>query len=147
MVSPFLDEALVNLFIQLFLMALTVVQEAGGKGYNGMLGVAWVLHRRQIAFKKSLTDVQFQAYQFSAWLTGSATLMNIDQISDALFFTALKACIAAVYELESDPTNSADHYLNEQATRAGRPNHDLPNWFEEEKVTARIGAHTFLKLL
>ena len=136
-----------NQFIQLFLMTLTVAQEAGGESYKGKLGVAWVLHRRQIAFKKSLTDVQFQAYQFSAWLTGSATLMNIDQITDALFFECQKACIAAVYELDPDPTNGADHYLNEWATRAGRPGRDLPSWFDQNKVTVRIGDHTFLKLV
>lgn len=143
-----------NQFIQLFLMALTVCQEAGNQPYNGKLGVAWVLHRRQIAFKKSLSDVEFAKYQFSAWLTGSATLMNIDQITDPQFFECLKACIAAVYELEGDITGGSTHYLNVEATKAMRPNHDLPEWaadptdatkVNEKLVRARIADHTFLK--
>lgn len=133
-----------NSFLQLFLMALTVAMEAGGEPYLGKLGVAWVLRRRQILYKKSLSDVAFQKYQFSAWLTGSATLMNIDGISDRLFGECLKACIGAVHDLEPDPTHGADHYLNEAEVirTAGK----LPAWFDENKVTMRIDRHTFLKL-
>lgn len=135
-----------NSFIQLFLMVLTVVMEAGGESRRGKLGVAWVLRTRQKLYKQSLSDVEFQKYQFSAWLTGSATLMNIDQISDALFQECLMVCIAAINEFEPDPTHGATHYLNEEATRAQRPDHDLPPWFDGAKVMVRIDKHTFLRL-
>ncbi len=129
-----------NAFIQLFLMALTIAMEAGGEPRRGKLAVAWVLHTRQKLYKSSLSDVEFKKYQFSAWLTGSATLMNIDQISDVLFQECLGVCIAAVNEFELDPTFGATHYLNEKTVFA------LPSWFDETKVTVRIGNHTFLKL-
>jgi spore germination cell wall hydrolase CwlJ-like protein len=129
-----------NLFIQLFLMALTVVMEAGGESRRGKLGVAWVLHTRQKLYKRSLSDTAFAKYQFSAWLTGSATLMNVDQITDATFFECLMLCIAAVFEFDLDPTFGATHYLAKGSLSS------LPSWYDESKVTTVIGAHTFLKL-
>jgi len=56
-----------------------------------------------------------------------------------------KAGCSAYFHFLEDPTHGSTHYLNEEMTRKLRGG-SLPGWFEEAKVMARIGRHTFLKL-
>lgn len=118
------------------LMAFTIVMEAGAEPYLGQLGVAWAIHNRP----GSITDVIFQAYQFSAWNTKSPTRMNLDVVPTEQLRSCYKAACSAYYELSDDPTNGATHYLNPEAVSA------LPDWYDESKITARINRHVFLRL-
>ena len=133
--------------LTLMITAATIAMEAGGEPYSGKLGVGFVITARTKKRGKSILDVIFQRDHFSCWRDDSPTTLNLDQLTEKSFAECVMAAMAALNETEPDPTGGADHYLNQEATRAGRPNHDLPNWFDEQKVTVRIGAHTFLKLL
>jgi hypothetical protein len=126
---------------ELFFMLWTIVQEGGAEPFDGQLGIGYVIMNRSA----SITDTVFRAYQFSAWNTDSATRMNLDIVPDIILMQCYKATVAAYFKLLPDPTKGATHYLNEELTRKMRGG-TLPSWFDEEKVTARIGKHTFLKL-
>lgn len=126
---------------EIYFLAITVVMEAGGEPFDGKLGVAYVIMNRS----GSVTDTVFRSYQFSAWNTDSATRMNLDIVPDIVLMESYKAAVAAYFKLLPDPTKEATHYLNEELTRKIRRG-SLPGWFDETKVTARIGKHTFLKL-
>jgi hypothetical protein len=129
----------------LYFMALTVLMEAGGEIPLGKLAVAWAIHNRCVNQNISVTDACLRAKQFSAWNTDSPTRMNLDSAEMAPWRESYKAACSAYFELGPDPTNGADHYLNEELTKKIN-NGQLPSWFDEAKVTARIQRHTFLKL-
>jgi len=127
---------------ELYLTVLTVVMEAGSEPFEGQVAVAYVItHNR----KGSIPDILFRSYQFSCWNTDSATRLNLDIIPEITLMQAYKATVAAYFKLLEDPGKGATHYLNEEMTRRMRGG-TLPGWFDEAKVTARIGRHTFLKL-
>jgi len=126
---------------EIYLLVLTVVMEAGGEPIEGKLGVAYVIINRG----DSIPDTIFRSYQFSCWNTDSPTRMNLDIIPNLVLMEAYKAAVAAYFKLVDDPTKGATHYLNEEITRKMRGG-TLPSWFDESKVTTRIGKHTFLKL-
>jgi len=93
----------------------------------------------------SIPDTVFRNYQFSCWNTDSHTRLNLDIIPDVILMEGYKASVAAYFKLLDDPTKGATHYLNEELTRKIRGG-TLPGWFDENKITARIGKHTFLRL-
>jgi spore germination cell wall hydrolase CwlJ-like protein len=126
---------------EIYFLVLTVIMEAGGEPFDGKVGVGYTIMNRG----GSVTDTVFRAYQFSAWNTDSPTRMNLDIIPDIILMESYKAAVAAYFKLLPDPTNGATHYLNEEVTKKIRGG-TLPGWFDESKVTARIGKHTFLKL-
>jgi len=127
---------------ELYFLVLTVVMEAGGEPFEGQLAVAYVACNRNSG---SIPDTVLRGYQFSCWNTESPTRLNLDIIPDLILMESYKASVAAYFKLLPDPTKGATHYLNEEVTRKMRGG-TLPGWFEEDKVTARIGRHTFLKL-
>jgi len=123
---------------QIMIATLTVVMEAAGESQEGKLGVAYVICNRARENNKSLTDVCLAPYQFSCWLTGSPTLMNLDQIQDETMAECLKAVLDARYQLVPDPTYGANHYLNLKVCNPP------PSWYDPDAVTATIDNHTFL---
>ncbi len=125
----------------LYFLALTIAQEAGGEPFEGKLGVGFVIVNRG----GSIIDTVFRSYQFSCWNSDSPTRLSIDAFSDVTLKESLKAACAAYFKLVDDPTQGATHYLNEEITRKLRGG-SLPSWFDESKVTVRIGRHTFLRL-
>jgi len=126
---------------EIFFLVWTVVQEASGEPFEGQLAVAYAILNRG----GSVTDTIFRSYQFSSWNTDSPTRMNLDIISNSALMECYKASVAAYFKLIPDPSKGATHYLNEEVTRKMRGG-TLPSWFDESKVTARIGRHTFLRL-
>lgn len=136
---------------ELFFLMWTVVQEGGSEPFDGQLGIAYVIMNRSA----SITDTVFRSYQFSAWNTDSATRMNLDIVPDITLMQCYKATVGAYFKLLPDPTKGATHYLNEELTKKIRGG-ILPGWacknnipssiIDEEKITARIGKHTFLRL-
>jgi N-acetylmuramoyl-L-alanine amidase len=129
----------------LYFLILTVEQEAGGESYEGQLAVAYVVMNRANASKASIIDTVMRNMQFSCWNADNPTRMNIDTIPDDILKRCYKAAVAAYFGLAKDPSKGASHYLNEEATRRVRGG-DLPGWFDEAKVTVRIGRHTFLRI-
>jgi len=130
---------------EIYFLILTVEQEAGWEPFDGQLGVAYVIMNRSRSSKSSVIDTVLRSMQFSCWNTDSPTRMNIDTIPDKVLRDCYKAAVAAFFGLLPDPTKGATHYLNEGVTKKLR-NGTLPGWFDETKVTTRIGNHTFLKL-
>ena len=130
---------------ELYFLFLTVEQEAGQEPYEGQLAVAYVIMNRANFSKASVIDTVLRNMQFSCWNAESPTRMNIDTIPFEVMRSSYKAAAAAYFGLVDDPTRGASHYLNEEMTRKLRGG-DLPAWFDEKKITARIGRHTFLKL-
>ena len=126
-------------------MVLTVEQEAGWEPDEGKLAVAYVIVNRANASKASIMDTVFRNMQFSCWNPDSPTRMNLDVVPDHILRSCYKAAMAAYFRLSEDPSKGASHYLNEEETRKRRGG-NLPGWFDESKVTVRIGRHTFLKV-
>lgn len=128
------------------MIGLTVYQEAAGEPWEGKVAVAHVILTRARQAKRSILDVVFDPWDFSAWNTESPTRMALDTMDPKVWAECYFAAVGAAGGFLPDPTQGADHYLNEAATRAGRKDGGLPSWFDEAKVTARIGKHTFLRL-
>lgn len=135
---------------ELYLLTLTIIQEADAEPFGGKVGVGFVIVGRP----GSLSDTVFRNAQFSCWNQGSPTEQNLDTTPDAIFRECYKAACAAYFHLVEDPTKGATNYLNEELTRKLRGG-VLPGWARDAndptkidvgKVTAKIGKHTFLKL-
>ena len=130
----------------LTLWASTVFLEASGETFEGMCAVSWVIRHRMDRGKLSVHEIVLQPFQFSCWNPprnrSEARLISAEGTS---WENAWKASSGALWRLLPDPTDGADHYLNEALTKKIRGG-TLPLWFDPEKVTAKIGAHTFLRL-
>lgn len=129
---------------ELFLITSTVVLEAEGESYRGKLGVAYVIMNRVEKWNKSIADVVFDPYDFSAWNTRGGRQLDLDQMGDAPWFDSEKAASSAYYKIERDPTKGATHYLNIKLTKMLRGG-DLPAWVYKLTQTTVIGHHTFFK--
>lgn len=142
---PFIDD--------LSLLATTDYLEAEGEPWLGKLGVAFAIANRHERWQQSVSDIVFARFQFSAWNTESPRRLTIDTLDPVIYQDCYKAACAALFRLVPDPTFGADHYLQVETVLAqtGR----LPSWAaapsdpkrpDPTKVTAVIGAHTFLRL-
>jgi len=130
---------------ELLFLAYTIAQESQGEPPNGQMGVGFVIMNRMRNENLSLTDVVFKSMQFSCWNADSPTRMRLDSMAPEVFREAYKYACIAYFGLGVDPSRGATHYLNEEVTRRLRGG-SLPAWFDETKVTVRLGNHTFLKL-
>ncbi len=131
----------------LTLLALTIWGEARSEPDDGKLAVAWACMNRAALSGKPVGAEVLKKLQFSFWNSDDPsrpTIASIDA-SGAIWVSCYKAACAAYFSLLTDPTNGATHYLNEAVTKALRGG-SLPDWFDEAKVTKRIGRHTFLRL-
>ena len=126
------------------LLAWTIWQEAGGEPYQGKLAVAYVVMNRLKVAKSTICREIMKPWQFSCWNTDSVTRLRLPDAMSPDWEECSRAAMAAVDGTEQDPTNGADHYLNEATVLrvAGK----LPSWYNPKLVTARIGHHTFLRL-
>lgn len=127
-------------------MTLTIAQEAATEPYEGKLGVAYVILNRMKQSGKSVVDVVLEPGQFSAWNTSSQTRLYIDQFKPSTWKACLDAATAAYFQHHPDPTRGATHYLNLEWVLQHNPNGSWRKWYDKTKVTAKLGAHTFLKL-
>ena len=128
-----------------FLVAMTVVLEAEGEPELGQQAVAWVVRNRMMMWRQDASTVVLARLQFSAWNHDQPRRRALSKLfAMPAWREALAATDAVFSDQTADPSGGATHYLREDATRAGRKNHDLPPWFKEANVTARIGHHTFL---
>ena len=136
------------------LYAATVLLEADGEPDEGALAVAWVIRTRVdhhpafdiTAAADVLHAVLLAPHQFSCWLSDYEGMRRarLTGLDPARWERAWRWAAAAWWRFEDDPSRGANHYLNPDLTRAGRPQHDLPAWYAPERVTVRIGHHEFL---
>lgn len=131
----------------LTLDAATIFLEAEGEPEDGQIAVGYVIHTRVVRWKQTVPAVILAKWQFSCWnedyrRRAEARLAAIAHDTEPFW----RAAASTFWALVPDPSKGATHYLNPDATRAARPNHDLPDWYDETKVTATIGRHVFLNL-
>ena len=123
--------------------ARTVYGEARGESYDGQSAVANVIvnrYKNPGRWGHSLRSVCLKPYQFSCWNSNDPNARKIMQVG--FENPMLRQCMKAVIEaLDStdDRSYGADHYL----VTSLEPK---PDWYDESKITVRIGNHTFLKL-
>ena len=122
------------------ILARTIYGEARGETDLGKLAVGWVVKNRAKLYKLGLGQACLRSIHFSAWNNGAdndsnqLAMMLVD-LSDKDYARCMRAALAAVFELLSDPTNGATHY---------HANTVLPSW-AEGKPYLSIGRHRFVK--
>lgn len=126
-------------------LCATVYQEASGEPFTGKLGVAYVVLNRAKERRTTISDIVLKKMAFSCWNSDSPTRNTMDTIDLRAWEECAVASEAALGGSLEDPTQGANHYLNERLTIKIRGG-SLPAWYDPEKVTVRIGQHTFLKL-
>lgn len=134
---------------EIVLGVATVRLEAGGESDQGKLGVAHVICTRMRQKRLSLRQIVLAPWQFSCWPPASTEAWIRAQLTgtDAVTWESCWwAMTGAYFDLLPDPTGGADHYLNPKATMEARATHDLPDWYDPERVTWREGRHEFLRL-
>lgn len=125
---------------------MTVAQEAATEPYDGKLAVAYVILGRAQKSGKSIVDTVLDPLAFSAWNTNSKTRLYLDDFRPATWRVCLDAVTAAYFGHKPDPSHGATHYLNLELVEKANPNGSWRTWYDAQKVTAKIGRHTFLKL-
>jgi spore germination cell wall hydrolase CwlJ-like protein len=141
---------------ELTLLAATVALEAEAEPPEGQLAVAWVAKNRDQAWNLTLHQVllgpEGKAYgdgksyePYSCWNDDYRMRAQTRLSALGAYEPAWKAAAAAQWHLQADPSNGATFYLNPDLTRRIRGG-SLPTWFDERKVTAVIGRHTFLRV-
>jgi N-acetylmuramoyl-L-alanine amidase len=125
-------------------MGRTIWGEARGEPSEGQVAVAWVIlnraSRHQFAQYQhgrtgAVAKVCYQPLQFSCWNEGDPNREKALTLpAEGPQFKIAKDVLAGAIP---DPTNGADHYY---VTNMKNP----PYWASMFKVTAVIGAHTFL---
>lgn len=123
------------------LLAKTLMAEAGGEGYLGMLAAGAVIANRVAAgnYGQGVDGVIMKPGQFSAWnsVTGYANgqggldMARITPSADA--YAAADAILSGDYQ---DPTGGATHYYNPAAANPAWGERAGGNW-------QRIGNHIF----
>ena len=123
------------------ILARTIQAEAGGEGYDGMLGVGAVIANRVSTGKygDGLRGVIMKPGQFSAWNgetgyaggEGALDMRNMQPSQDA--YAVADQILSGEYQ---DPTGGATHYYNDQVA--------TPKWgMEAGGDWGRIGNHVF----
>jgi len=128
-----------------FLIAQTVVLEAEGEPYQGKLAVAYVIMNRAVRGRKTVSEVIYDPYDFSAYNTRGGRATALGNINDLHWRASERAAASAYFGLEKDPTKGATHYLNVELTKKIRSNGQLPLWVREMKELVTIGLHTFYR--
>lgn len=138
-----MDRALVELHV----VALTLWGEARGEGTEGMAAVAWVIKNRLVdrRFPPNLLDVCLKPWQFSAWNDNDpnrSKLIGRINFNDKYFKEAFAvASITLLTDCTADITSGANHYLTWKLAQS-----NPPSWYDESKITEKIGNHVFLDL-
>lgn len=140
---------------ELTLGAATVFLETEGEPWLGQLAVAHVIGNRMAVDAKDAKAVILgpdrhayddgHAYEvFSCWNDDYRARAHARLAAAGAIEWAWRAAAAGLWSLGDDPSRGAYFYLNEAATKAGRGG-TLPSWFDEKRVTCRIGRHAFLR--
>lgn len=128
------------------ILAQTLLGEAGGEGYEGMLAVAHVLKNRVESdrFPGDPVPVALQPKQFSTWNEGAGG-NNPGRFGPGApgYDDAIRAIETAWTDESTDQTGNATHYWSPR----GMPGYRDPYWAGSEQGSAgrvQIGNHVFL---
>jgi len=124
------------------LLPNVVWAEARGEPYEGKVAVAEVVLERirDQRWGNDVASVVLQPWQFSCFNQQDPNAALRPRPSDKKGYAVFKECCRAAADAVngSTLTGRANHYVNLKVAR--------PVWYDPEKVTAVIGAHTFLRL-
>lgn len=128
------------------IIAATLVDEAKGESEEGMHAVLNVILNRCNNKVDAAAKICLAPKQFSGW--NSVDKTNAKEVRTFIeskkkspqFNVALNLIRKARKSDFVDITNGATHFLNTDTVS------NLPNWYDKDKVTKKIGNHTFLKL-
>lgn len=122
---------------QVIVVALTLLGEARGEGFEGMAGVASVIQTRTIERHQTPSQVCLAPMQFSFWNVkhteqDKARLLASQQGQNALHLARL-VCAGTM----PDVVNGANHYHAVSVS---------PKWAKHEALVALIKHHKFYRL-
>lgn len=124
------------------LLADVVWHEARGESFEGKVAVAEVIleRLRDPRWPNDIEGVVLQPWQFSCFNENDPNSSKRPKPSDRTGWNAFRECCEAAAQAMggSNLTGQANHYVNLGVAR--------PAWYDQAKVTAVIGAHTFLRL-
>ena len=131
------------------LLAATLAAEAGGEGTRGMQAVGNVIMNRTKANYRgdgTVSEVITAPSQFSAWNNASPASYVAKNENSSTYQQAYVIAGQLLSGQSGDITGGATSYLNVPLT-AKINNGRLPSWYTQNtnKVTTKIGNHTFLK--
>jgi hypothetical protein len=133
---------------ELLVYAATVYLEAEGEPHEGRQAVAWVIRNRMEWRGQGPAAICLARLQFSCWNDDyeAQRIARLTAPDPAVWTNCWRAAVGAYFGILPDLSRAADHYLNPVLTRKIRPLHDLPEWYDANKVTTKLGRHEFLRL-
>lgn len=118
----------------------TLVLEAGGEGYAGMIAVGEVIRNRTDdvythgRYSDRVEQVIRRPWQFSCWNSPLIAKLRLSRVSGE---TWQKAAMAWEASRTSNLTNGATHYANLALCS--------PKWARKLEKVGKIGRHTFYR--
>lgn len=123
------------------IVAMTILGEARGEGYNGMYAVALVIKQRSTAWGKTPTQVCLQRKHFACWNKSDPNRKKLPHLLNTPEGHWAKQMAIHLTKLNSDFVKNADHYCTLKAYKANKV-----YWAKGKKPVAIVGNHVFFKL-
>jgi spore germination cell wall hydrolase CwlJ-like protein len=119
----------------------TIYMEASGEGFEGILGVAYVIVNRWKSgrFGKTIAAVCLKPLQFSCWNTTDSNRLRVALLpdDDSLLDQCGKAYGDAMSGAVPDPTDGAMYYFADSIP--------TPHWIDALSMTCKIGHQSFYR--
>ena len=122
---------------EILVIALTILGEARGEGFEGMAGVASVIQTRAIERKQTASQVCLAPKQFSFWNGGVSEAKKQELLKNPQAYNAIRLAKLVAEKRMPDVVNGANHYHTFQVS---------PKWSRGERVVATIRNHKFYRL-
>jgi N-acetylmuramoyl-L-alanine amidase len=122
---------------EILVIALTILGEARGEGFEGMAGVASVIQTRAIERKQTPSQVCLSPKQFSFWNGGVSEAKKQQLLKNPQANNALRLAKLVAQRKMPDVVRGANHYHTIQVS---------PKWAKNTKLVATIRNHKFYRL-
>ena len=122
---------------EILVIALTLLGEARGEGFEGMAGVASVIQARAIERKQTASQVCLSPKQFSFWNDGVSEAKKQQLLKNPQAQNAIRLAKLVAEKRMPDVVNGANHYHTFQV---------YPKWSKGEQTVAVIKNHKFYRL-
>ena len=122
---------------EILVVALTLLGEARGEGFEGMAGVASVIQTRMIERHQSASQVCLAPKQFSFWNGGVSETKKCELLATSQANNALHLAKLVCERKLPDVVNGANHYHAVSVN---------PKWAKKNQMVAIIKKHKFYKI-
>ena len=122
---------------EILIIALTILGEARGEGFEGMSGVASVIQTRAIERKQTPSQVCLSPKQFSFWNDGVSEAKKQQLLKNPQANNALRLAKLVAERKMPDVVSGANHYHTIQVS---------PKWSKGQPLVALINNHKFYRL-